>query len=174
MVVALVMETDLPVASLRRNTAGRSMNPSNLLVRQGHRLLQLGVALLLFTSFEGFAVPYVASPGLGRSVHTLAALSAVLLLALGLVWRRLDLGVAASRIAFWCLVYSDLATIAAFLLAAVWGAGGTVMPLAAGVARGSDIQETLIAVVGYSGAPTGIASFALMLWGLRRTPTTSA
>jgi hypothetical protein len=32
---------------------------------QGLRLLQIGVALLLFTSFEGFAIPYFAVPDLG-------------------------------------------------------------------------------------------------------------
>jgi len=143
------------------------MDPSSLLSRQGHRLLQLGVVLLLFTSFEGFAVPYVAVPHLGRSVHTLSALLAVLLLALGLVWARLELGPVASRVAFWLLVYSGLATIAAFVLAAAWGAGSTVMPLAAGNARGSDAQEQIIRLVAYSAAPTGIACFALVLWGLR-------
>jgi hypothetical protein len=65
-----------------------------LIARQGLRLLQLGVVLLLFTSFEGFAIPYFAVPNLGRSVHTLSAFVGVLLLALGLVWPRLNLGVA--------------------------------------------------------------------------------
>jgi (hydroxyamino)benzene mutase len=95
------------------------MNASATLTRQGQRLLQLGVALFLFTSFQGFAVPYFTVPNLGRSVHTLTAFSGVLLLTLGLVWPRLDLGAAAARIAFWFLVYSDVATIAAFLLAGV-------------------------------------------------------
>ncbi len=146
------------------------MVPSNIRSRQGHRLLQIGVALFLFTSFEGFAVPYFGAPNLGRSVHTLSAFSGVLLLALGLTWPRLRLGPAAAQIAFWSLIYSDLATVAAFLMAAVWGAGNSIMPLAAGAARGSDFQETAIKVVAYSGAPTGIASFALILWGLRIVP----
>jgi (hydroxyamino)benzene mutase len=76
------------------------MHQPALLARQGHRLLQLGVALLLFTSLEGFAIPYVAAPPLGRSVHTLSALVAVLLLALGLVWPRLRLGATGARLAF--------------------------------------------------------------------------
>ena len=143
------------------------MAPSNLLLRQGHRLLQIGVALFLFTSFEGFAVPYFAVPNLGRSVHTLSAFSGVLLLALGLAWPKLSLGTTAAGIAFWLLIYSDLATVAAFLMAGVWGAGNSIMPLAAGIARGSDFQETAIAIVAYSAAPTGITSFALILWGLR-------
>ena len=43
------------------------MNSSNILARQSHRLLQIGVALFLFTSFEGFAIPYFLSPVVGRS-----------------------------------------------------------------------------------------------------------
>src|SRR5437016_12401845 len=110
-----------------------------MLIRQGQRLLQLGVALFLFTSFQGFVVPYFAVPNLGRSVHTLSAFSGVLLLALGLIWPRLDLGATTSRVAFWFLVYSDLAIVAAFVLAAVWGAGNSTMPLAAGASQGSEV-----------------------------------
>lgn len=143
------------------------MNSSNILSRQGRRLLQIGVALLLFTSFEGFAIPYLAAPPLGRSVHTLSALLSVLMLAMGLLWSKLDLGARTSRVAFWFLIYSALAIDAAFLMAAVWGAGNETMPLAAGAAHGSAFQEAIISVVSYSSAPTGIISFALILWGLR-------
>jgi len=141
-----------------------------MLSLQSHRLLQVGVALFLFTSFQGFAVPYFTVPNLGRSVHTLSAFSGVLLVALGLLWPRLNLDAASSRIAFWFLIYSDFATIAAFLLAGVWGAGSSIMPLAADGAHGSNFQEEVIRVVAYSAAPTGIASFALILWGLRIKP----
>jgi hydroxylaminobenzene mutase len=73
------------------------MNTSILLSRQGHRLLQLGILFFLFASLEGFAIPYFTVPLLGRSVHTLSALSGVILLALGLLWPRLNLGTTASR-----------------------------------------------------------------------------
>ena len=145
------------------------MNVSAALSRQGHRLLQLGVALFLFTSFEGFVIPHLASPIVGRSAHSLAGLLAVTFLAFGLIWPRLDLGVTASRFAFWFLIYSGLAIVAAFFLAAAWGAGHNTMPLS-GALRGTAFQETAIAVIAYSSAPTGIISFALILWGLRRMP----
>ncbi len=77
------------------------MNGSNVLSRQGQRLLQLGVALFLFTSFEGFVVPYFAAPNLGRSVHTLCAFLGVLFVALGLMWPKLALSEGMSRAAFW-------------------------------------------------------------------------
>src|SRR5262245_32000103 len=139
----------------------------NTLTRQSQRLLQIGIGLLLFASFEGFVIPHFAAPRVGLSAHTLSALQSVLLLALGLAWTRLDLGEAASRVAFWLLVYSTFAILAAYVLGAFWGAGNETMPMAAGAAHGSAVQESLIEVVAYSSAPTGIVSFALILWGLR-------
>ena len=143
------------------------MESSKLITRQGLRLLQLGVALFLFTSFEGFAIPYFAVPNLGRSVHTLSAFVGIMFLALGLAWPRLDLGVAGARVAFWFLIYSALATIAGFLIAAVWGARQLDHTTGSRGARGSDFQETVIQILMYPAAPTGIISFALILWGLR-------
>src|SRR5262249_11529404 len=122
------------------------------LSRQGQRLLQLGVGLLVFTSLEGFVIPSLAAPRLGLSAHTLSALQSVLLLALGLTWTRLNLGDVASRVAFWLLVYSTVAILVAYVLGAFWGAGNETMPMAAGVAHGSPAQETVIKVVGYSSA----------------------
>jgi hydroxylaminobenzene mutase len=144
-----------------------------MLSRQGHRLLQIGVGLFLLTSFEGFVIPSFAAPRLGLSAHSLMALLGVLLFAMGLVWPKLHLAIGASRFAFWLLIYSSLAIVAAYLLGAIWGAGNSTMPMAAGAARGSDFQETVIRIVAYSSAPTGIVSFALTLWGLRTGDTRS-
>lgn len=141
---------------------------------QGHRLVQIGVALFLLTSIQGFAVPYFAVPALGRSVHTLSGFAGVMLVAIGLVWPMLHLGVTASRVAFWFLIYSTFATIAGFVIAAVLGAGSSIIPIAAGGARGSDFQEVMIQLVMYPAAPTGITSFALILWGLRRRPDSAS
>jgi hydroxylaminobenzene mutase len=129
--------------------------------------MQVGVGLLLFVSFEGFVIPQFAVPRLGLSVHTLGALEGVLLLALGVVWARLSVGVALSRIGFGLLVYSNLAILGAYSLAALWGAGNETIPLAAGAAHGGWLQEGLIKYLAYSSAPTGIVSFAIVLWGLR-------
>ena len=143
------------------------MESSSTLSRQGHRLLQVGVALFLFTSLEGFAIPYFAAPRLGLSVHTLSSLQGVLLIGMGLLWPRLELTVTISKVAFWFLIYSAFAILAAYLMAAIWGAGNTAMPLAAGAAHGNAFQELTIKAVGYSSAPTGIIAFVLILWGLR-------
>lgn len=143
------------------------MNTTSIISRQGHRLLQAGVALFLFSSLEGFAIPSLPVPRLGLSVHTLSALQGVVLLALGLLWPRLNLSAMTSRIAFWLLVYSTFATLAAYVMAAVWGAGNSTIPLAAGTAHGSVFQETMIKIVLYPAAPTILISLVLILWGLR-------
>ena len=145
---------------------------SILLSRQSQRLLQIGVALLLLLSLEGLAIPHLAAPHLGVSAHKLAALQSVLLLALGLVWPKLNLSAAISRIAFWLFIYAAFAILAAFVIGAIWGAGNETMPLAAGTAHGTAFQETVIRFVAYSSAPTGLVSFALILWGLRNPPPT--
>jgi hydroxylaminobenzene mutase len=133
----------------------------------GRWLLWLGVALLIFVSLEGLAIPHLASPRLGLSVHSLGALQSVLLLAFGLMWPQLELGPSAARTAFWLFVYSTFAILFAYMLGAVWGAGNETIPLAAGSAHGSSSQETLISLIAYSSAPTGLISFGLVLWGLR-------
>ena len=143
------------------------MNSSNMLSRQGHRMLQIGIALFVFSGLEGFAIPRLPSPPLGRSVHTLSGLQGVMMLTLGLFWPRLKLGATPSRIALWTYTYSSLATLIPFVLAAVWGAGNTTIPLAAGTARGNARQEATIKVILYSAAPSFFVSMALVLWGLR-------
>jgi hydroxylaminobenzene mutase len=90
-----------------------------------------------------------------------------MMLTLGLFWPRLRLGRRASRIAYWTYIYSSVATLVPFILAAVWGAGNTTIPLAAGTARGTDRQEAIIKIVLYSAALPFFVSMALILWGLR-------
>jgi hydroxylaminobenzene mutase len=130
-------------------------------------MLQIGVALFVLAALEGFVIPLLPFPRLGLSVHTLSALQGVMLLGLGLLWPRLKLGAASARIAFWTYLYSSFATLVPYILAAVWGAGNSTIPLAAGSAHGSDIQEAIIKVILYSAAPVFFVAMALVLWGLR-------
>ena len=141
------------------------------LTRQGQRLLQIGIVLLLFSSFEGFAIPYLGSQRIALSVHTLSALQAVLLLALGLLWPKLALGSTSSRVAFWFLLYGTLSILAAYSVAAAWGVGNETIRLMGelphGLSHGSPSQELFIKILAYSSAPTGLIAFALILSGLR-------
>jgi (hydroxyamino)benzene mutase len=149
----------------------RGMSDSSRSLRQSQRLLQIGILLLLYSSFEGFAIPYLASQRVGLSVHTLSALQGVLMLALGLVWPRLRLGARSLRVAFWCSIYGALSILAAYTISAIWGVGNGTLRLVGelphGLSHGTAFQETSIAVLSYSSAPAGLASLALILLGLR-------
>lgn len=146
-----------------------SASPATLLSRQGQRLLQIGAALLLYSLFEGFAIPVFASPRIGLSVHTLSALQGVLLLVLGLVWPRLALGATGARLAFWFLVYSAAAILAAYTIAAAWGVGIETIQLAGelphGLVRGTPFQEGVIKIISYSSV-SGVIAFVLIFRGL--------
>jgi hypothetical protein len=50
---------------------------------------------------------------------------------------------------------------------AIWGAGNSMLPIAAGPAHGSSIQEGIIAIALRSAAVSLIAVSLLILWGLR-------
>jgi hydroxylaminobenzene mutase len=147
------------------------MDTSPVLARQAHRQLQIGMALLVYSSLDGFAIPYLGSPRIGLSVHTLSAYQGVLLLTQGFLWTRLKLGVTASRVAFWCLLFGTFAILAAYTVAAVWGVGNETIQLMGelphGLSRGTVFQETFIRVLAYASAPTGLTWLGLVLWGLR-------
>lgn len=149
------------------------MDTSTRLQYQSQRLLQIGVVLFLYSSLDGFAIPFLASPRIGLSVHTLSALQAVMLLAIGLLWPKLRLSSRVLKIAFWCLLYSTLAILAAYTIAATWGVGNETITLMGelphGLSHGTPFQETFIKVLSYSSAPTGLTAFVLILWGLRIT-----
>ena len=130
-------------------------------------MLQIGIALFVFSGLEGFVIHALPVPALGRSVHTLSAEQGIITLVLGLVWPRLNLGTTASRIAFWTFLYSSFATLIPFVMAAIWGAGNSTIPLAAGTAHGSAMQEAMIKIILYSAALPFFISMGLILWGLR-------
>ena len=147
------------------------MNTSTLIQHQGQRLLQLGMALFLYSSFEGFAISSLASPRIGLSAHTLSALQAVMLLAIGLMWPKLKLNPRSAQVALWTLIYSTLAILIAYTVAAFLGVGIETISLMGelphGLSQGSPFQETFIKVLAYSSAPTGITAFVLIFRGLR-------
>jgi len=144
------------------------MDMSGISSRHAQRLVQVGVLLFLCALFVGLAVSRFAVPRVGLSVHLLGLLQGLFLMVMGLLWPRLMLGPVALRLAFWLLVYGCLAAWVANLMAAVWGAGSTMIPMAAGAARGSSLQEALIVIGLRTAALSLIAALALILWGTRR------
>jgi (hydroxyamino)benzene mutase len=139
--------------------------------RQGHRLLQVGMSLFLLGLMVGIAVPFFAVPRLGLSTHLLGIMQGLYLMAAGLLWPRLRLPPAAAGTAFYLVIYGCLAAWSMNLLGAIAGAGQTMLPIAAGGARGSNLQEVAIMIGLRSGGVALIASAVLIWIGLfRSTP----
>jgi (hydroxyamino)benzene mutase len=135
--------------------------------RQSRRLLQLGLLLLLLGLLIGLAIPALSVPRLGVAAHLNAVVGSLFLLVLGLLWPQLRLGASASRLAFWLGPYSFFVASLMPLLAAVWGAGASMLPIAAGAARGSALQEGVIAVGLTTAGVAVIILCVLLLLGLR-------
>nr|AAK26516.1 hydroxylaminobenzene mutase [Pseudomonas putida] len=134
------------------------------------RLLQLGIALFLLGLLTGFLLPMMANPRVGLSSHLEGVLNGMFLLALGLMWPQLSLGTGARKAAFGFAVYGTYANWLATLLAGFWGAGGRMMPIAAGGHAGTAAQEGLIAFALISLSLSMLVVGALALWGLRSAP----
>jgi hydroxylaminobenzene mutase len=138
------------------------------MARHGHRLMQIGALLFLASLLLGLAIPKFAVPRLALSTHLLGILQGLFLIVVGLLWPRMRLTPGLSRALFWLAVYGCLAPLCANLLGALWGAGNTLLPMAAGQAHGTGAQEATIAILLRTGGASMIGASVLILWGLRR------
>lgn len=136
--------------------------------RQSRLLLQLGIALFLFAALLGLAVPHFTVPRLALSAHLVGILQGIFLVVLGLLWPKLSLSPTQANVTFCLVIYQSLAAPASNLLAAAWGAGNSIVPMAAGAAHGSTAQEVVINIGLRSSGAALVVSLALILWGLRR------
>jgi hydroxylaminobenzene mutase len=131
------------------------------------RLLRTGAVLFLLGLLVGFGVPRFAVPRLALSAHLLAIMQATLQLALGLLWPKLRLTPRSSQVGSGVAIYGFSGAWVANVLAAFWGAGAAMVPMAAGGARGSVAQEAVIRVLFVSAALCQVGLALLVLWGLR-------
>lgn len=137
------------------------------MAQQSRRLLQLGVLLFLAALLIGLAIPALAVPRLGVAAHLNGVIGALFLVALGLLWPQLRLGPAALHVAFWLAPYSFFVATLMPLLGGLWRAGGAMLPIAAGTARGTAFQEGVIATGLVTAAVAVIALCVLLVLGLR-------
>jgi (hydroxyamino)benzene mutase len=135
--------------------------------RQAHRFLQVGMLLFLLSLIVGFVVPRFAVPRIALSAHLLGIMQGLFLVVVGLLWPRLALGRLMSQLLSWLAIYGCIAAWAANVLAAVWGAGNSMLPIAAGAAYGSVFQELVIRILLRSAGVSLVITLVLVLWGLR-------
>ncbi len=148
------------------------MLPGSSRERTGRRLLQLGVMLFLVGLLVGFAVPVVANPRMGLASHLEGVMNGMFLMALGLMWPKLELSDGLLSATYWLALFGTYANLAATFLAAVWAAG-VMMPIAAQGHAGTSLQETVIRVLLVSLSLAMVAVCLLVATGLRGPGRTS-
>ena len=129
-------------------------------------LLQLGILLFLIGLLTGFVIPKLANPRMGLASHLEGVLNGIFLVALGLLWQRLNLSNNWLLITFWLAIYGTFANWLATLLAAIWGAG-SLMPIAAMGRQGSLRQEGVIRFLLSTLSVSMIAVCVIVILGLR-------
>jgi len=132
-----------------------------------HRLVSHGVILFLLGLLTGFGIPAMENPRMGLSSHLEAIMNGMFLMLLGCIWHRLRLKAGTQRWTYRIALFGTYANWMTTFLAAVWGAGGAMMPIAAGDRTGSFLQEIIIkaGLISLSLAMVVVCGF--VLWGLR-------
>jgi hydroxylaminobenzene mutase len=130
-------------------------------------LIQLGILLFLMGLLTGFVIPKFANPRMGLASHLEGVLNGMFLVALGLLWQRLNVSNNWLLIAFWLAIYSAFANWLATLLAAIWKAGSALMPMAAHGSQGLPYQESVINFLLITLSIAMLAVCAIVIVGLR-------
>ena len=144
-----------------------SMTVADDLQNHGHRLLQTGALLFLLALLLGLGIPRFALPRLALSAHLLGITQGTFLLAIGILWPKLRFTRSQSRIGHGLAIYGCCAAWTANVFGAAWGAGASMVPMAANGARGTAFQELAIKLLLRSAAVSLIALALMLLWGLR-------
>lgn len=112
--------------------------------KMGRKLVRLGLILFLLGLVTGLLIPVLENPRMGLSSHLEGTLNGMLLILFGLIWDRLSLSEKLLKWTFWLALIGTFTNWFTTLLAAAWGAGAEMMPIAGGDYSGSEIQEIII------------------------------
>jgi (hydroxyamino)benzene mutase len=129
-------------------------------------LFKLGLALFLVGLLTGFAVPALKNPRMALASHLEAVLNGMFLVLLGLLWPHLDLPHAWAVTAVVLIVYSAYANWLASLLAAAWGAGRKLAPIAAGDHQTSAAKERVVSMLLVSLSLAVVMGVTIVIVGL--------
>ena len=131
-------------------------------------LFTTGLALFLLGLFTGFAVPGMKNPRMGLASHVEAHMNGMFLVLLGLLWPFVELSATWETATVAVLVYGAYANWFATLLAALSGAGGRMMRIAAPDHEGSAAMEGIIKFLLISLSIADVLGVAAVLFGIVR------
>ncbi len=130
-------------------------------------LFRLGLVLFLLGLFTGFAVPALKNPRMALSSHLEGVLNGMFLVLLGLLWSHVHLPSAWGLAAVVLIVYSAYANWLATLLAAAWGAGRRLAPIAAGDHEAAAAKEGMVRFLLISLAVSIVVGVGIVIAGIR-------
>jgi hydroxylaminobenzene mutase len=131
-------------------------------------LFTTGLVLFLLGLFTGFAVPGMKNPRMGLASHVEAHMNGMFLIVLGLLWPFVELTALWETLAVGLLIYGAYANWFATLIAALWGAGGRMMRLAAPDHEGSAAKEGIITFLLISLSIADVLGVGVVLFGIVR------
>ena len=108
------------------------MEYTALVHKQSHRLIFLGLCLLLLGLITGLLVPALANPRMAVSSHIEGVLNGMLLIIFGLIWPRMALSQRWFSISFWLAIFGTFMNWLGILVAAIFDAGAMLNVLADG------------------------------------------
>ena len=146
---------------------------NNFQSKLSHKLIRYGMILFLLGLLTGFVIPLMRNPRMGLASHLEAVMNGMFLILLGLIWQKLRLSVGALKWGYALALFGTYTNWVTNLLAAIWGAGAEMLPIAGGGYQGVAWQEVLIKVglVSLSLAMTAVC--IIVLWGLKTSTSES-
>ncbi|MGA9491589.1 MAG: hydrogenase [Mycobacterium sp.] len=129
-------------------------------------LFKLGLVLFLIGLLTGFAIPALKNPRMALSSHLEAILNGMLLVLLGLLWPHVGLPHPWGGAAIALIVYATYANWLATLLAAFWGAGRKLAPIAAGDHEGSAAREGVVSFLLVSLSVAFVVGIVIIIVGI--------
>jgi (hydroxyamino)benzene mutase len=129
-------------------------------------LFTLGLVLFLLGLLTGFAVPALKNPRMALSSHLEAVLNGMFLVLLGLLWPHIDLPSPWGITAVALIAYSAYANWVAALLAAAWGAGRKLAPIAAGDHEACAAKERFVSFLLVSLSLSIVVGLVIVIAGL--------
>src|ERR1700742_5362126 len=129
-------------------------------------LFKLGLVLFLIGLLTGFAIPVLKNPRMGLTSHLEGVLNGMFLALLGLLWPYVHLPHTWSVTAVVLIVYSAFANWLGTLLAAAWGAGRKLAPIAAGDHEASTAKEAVFGFLVISLSVAIVIGVVIVIAGL--------
>jgi (hydroxyamino)benzene mutase len=132
--------------------------------------IQLGFVLILLALLTGFGMPFFVSPRLGLAAHIVGITGGLVLIALGALADKFNLGSRAAAVMMVSWIYAAYANWAACLIGGITGAS-RLTPIAGAGTKGTALAEGVVSFLLQSLAVAAIVGTALAVWGFRKAAT---